>query len=113
MVKMFTAESPEVWFEDYGTASLVGGVVTVNLDATFAQTVTTGNKYKVFLTPNGDCHGLYVAQKTPTSFEVRELGGGTSSVEFDYRISAHRKGYENTRLPVAEMPKFSVRAPAH
>jgi hypothetical protein len=29
---------------------------------------------------------------------VHELGGGTSSVAFDYRIMAKRKGYENVRL---------------
>jgi len=111
-VKLFAVESPEVWFEDYGTASLVGGVATVNLDATFVQTVNTRNNYKVFLTPDGDCHGLYVAQKTPTSFEVRELGSGQASVDFDYRIVAHRKGHEKERMPEAALPRF-VAAAAH
>ena len=106
MIEMFSVESPGVWFEDYGTASLVGGVATVNLDPTFVQTVITRDTYKVFLTANGDCHGLYVAQKTPTSFEVRELGGGSASVSFDYRILAHRKGYEKVRMRTAVMPKF-------
>lgn len=115
MVKMFAVESSEVWFDDYGTASLVGGVATVNLDSTFAQTVSTRSGYKVFLTPNGDCHGLYVAQKTSTSFEVRELGGGSASVSFDYRIVAHRKGYEKERMSAAVMPKqrSSVARPIH
>jgi hypothetical protein len=48
--------------------------------------------------PNGECKGLYVTHKTATSFEVRELGGGTSRVTFDYRITALRKNYENIRL---------------
>jgi hypothetical protein len=104
MVKLFSVESPEVWFDDYGSGQLVGGVITVALDPTFAQTANTSNGYRVFLTPTGDCKGLYVTQKTPGSFEVRELGGGQSNVEFDYRIVAHRKGYETTRLPVAKMP---------
>jgi len=64
------------------------------------------------------------AQKTPTSFVVRELGGGTSSVVFDYRIMAKRKGYENIRLadrtrqfrkpPALTQPKTgkSVRLPS-
>jgi hypothetical protein len=52
----------------------------------------------VFLTPNGDCKGLYVHQKTATDFEVRELGNGNSNVKFDYRITALRKGYENVRF---------------
>jgi len=36
---------------------------------------------------------------------VRELGGGQSNIEFDYRIVAHRKGYETVRLPAALMPR--------
>jgi len=52
----------------------------------------------VFLTPSGDCKGLYVGQRSAGGFEVRELGGGTSSIEFDYRIVAERRGYENIRM---------------
>jgi len=103
-VKLFAMESPQNWFEDFGSASLVGGVATVTIDTKFAQTVNAKQDYKVFLTPNGDCHGLYVTQKTPTSFEVRELGAGQSNVAFDYRIIALRSGYEAVRLPVAKPP---------
>jgi hypothetical protein len=91
-------ESPNVWFEDFGSAELRGGVTTVRLDAKFLQTVNTKMEYHVFLTPNGDCKGLYVHQKTATDFEVRELGNGNASVKFDYRITALRKGYENVRF---------------
>jgi hypothetical protein len=41
---------------------------------------------------------LYVSHKTATSFEVHEQGGGVSSIAFDYRIMAKRKGYESVRL---------------
>ena len=112
MVKVYSSESPQVWFEDLGTAKLVGGVATVKLESKFAQLVNTKLPYHVIITPNGDCHGLYVAQKTRNSFEVRELGGGNSNVEFDYRISALRNGYEKVRLEPAIMPKVS-RPPAH
>jgi len=70
----------------------------VNLDPDFIQTVNTEMDYKVFPVPNGDCKGLYITNKTATSFEVRELGGGTSNVAFDYRIMALRKNYENVRF---------------
>jgi hypothetical protein len=103
-VEVFSMESPQVWFEDFGSAGLVGGVATVDLDSKFVQTVNTTLAYHVFLTPTGDCHGLYVAQKSPTSFEVRELGGGETSVGFDYRIVALRAGYESTRMPAAKLP---------
>ena len=79
-VALAAIESPKNWFEDFGSAQLVAGLATVQLDATFRQTVNANLEYHVFLTPNGDCKGLYVHQKTATSFEVRELGGGNSHV---------------------------------
>jgi hypothetical protein len=97
-VALSAIESPKNWFEDFGSAQLVGGVATIRLDARFIQTVNTSQEYHVFLTPNGDCKGLYVNQKTANSFEVRELGNGSSSVRFDYRITALRKNYEKVRF---------------
>jgi len=97
-VMVHAVQSPENWFEDFGSATLANGAATVALDPIFASTVNTTADYHVFLTPNGDCKGLYVSQKSAGSFEVRELGGGQSSVAFDYRIVAKRAGYENQRL---------------
>jgi hypothetical protein len=97
-VALAAIESPKNWFEDFGSEQLVGGVATVRLDSRFTQTINAKLEYHVFLTPNGDCKGLYVSQKTPTSFEVRELGGGNSSIKFDYRIAGLRKNYENVRF---------------
>jgi hypothetical protein len=77
-------ESPELWFEDFGTAKLKRGRVVVKLDADFAKVIKRGD-YKVFLTPEGDCRGLYVRRKSAASFEVRELMGGKSSIAFSYR----------------------------
>jgi hypothetical protein len=98
MVTMYAVESPQNWFEDFGSGTLVGGSATISLEGVFAQTVNTGENYHVYLTPNGDCKGLYIAHKGAASFEVRELGGGTASISFDYRIVAERKGYESVRL---------------
>jgi len=97
-VALSAIESPQNWFEDAGAAELVNGKAVVMLDPEFIPTVNTEMDYKVFPVPNGDCKGLYVTNKTPTSFEVRELGGGTSSIRFDYRIMALRKKYENVRF---------------
>lgn len=97
-VALNTIQSPENWFEDAGTGQLSGGEAVVNVESVFGETVNTGVEYHVFLTPNGDCKGLYVAQKSATSFVVKELGGGTSSIAFDYRIMAKRKGFEQFRL---------------
>lgn len=98
MVKLYAIESPQNWFEDFGSGQLSNGSAMIQLENTFAQTVNTDVNYHVYLTPNGDCKGLYVTQKTGSSFEVHELGKGTSNIAFDYRIVAERKGYENIRL---------------
>ena len=105
-VALAAIESPKNWFEDFGSARLVGGVAVIRLDSRFTQTVNAKMEYHVFLTPNGDCKGLYVNQKNATSFEVRELGGGNSSIKFDYRITALRKNYESTRF--AEHREFPL-----
>jgi hypothetical protein len=97
-VALSAIESPMNWFEDFGSAHLSGGTAVVQLEPKFAQTVNTKMEYHVFLTPNGDCKGLYVNQKNATFFEVHEIGGGTSGVKFDYRIVALRKNYETIRL---------------
>ncbi|MFZ0758791.1 MAG: hypothetical protein WAM69_02475 [Candidatus Sulfotelmatobacter sp.] len=97
-VETYAVQSAENWFEDAGTAQLVNGAARVNLESVFGQTVNTGVEYHVFLTPDGDCKGLYVSAKTASGFEVRELSGGSSSVTFEYRIMAKRLGYEKVRL---------------
>ncbi len=95
---LYAMSSPENWFEDFGSGHLSNGSATIALDPEFAETVNTGVDYHVFLTPNGESKGLYVSQKDPSSFEVRESGGGSSSISFDYRIVAHRKGQEGVRM---------------
>jgi hypothetical protein len=97
-VETYAMQSPENWMEDFGSGLLERGVAVVKIDPAFADTVTADGSYHVFITPNGDSKGLYVIRKTATSFEVRESGGGVSSLSFDYRIVAKRRGYEAQRL---------------
>jgi hypothetical protein len=97
-VALYAVEAPENWFEDIGSGQLANGVAVVQLESIFEQTVNTGVEYHVFLTPKGDCKGLYVGNETANSFEVHELGAGTANIAFDYRIIARRKGYETIRL---------------
>jgi hypothetical protein len=107
-VQVYSVQSPENWFEDFGSGQLAGGVSRVQLETTFGQIVNSTD-YHVFLTPKGDCKGLYVTNETTGGFEVREMGSGRSNVAFDYRIVAHRKGYETLRLADAtEISKVPV-----
>jgi hypothetical protein len=100
---LYAVESPEVWFEDFGSGTLADGQTTVTFEPLFAQSVNPSVDYYVFLTPLGDCNGLYVAEKTPTGFTVRELNGGTADIAFDYRIVAKRTGYEDVRMELANI----------
>jgi hypothetical protein len=87
---LYCMESPEVWFEDFGAARLKRGRAVVKIDANFAKVIKRGD-YRVFVTPEGDCRGLYIRGKRAASFEVRELAGGKSNVAFTYRIVGRRK----------------------
>jgi len=98
MVAASAIQSPVSWFEDAGSAQLVSGAAVVALDPDYMQTVNTEKEYQVFLTPYGDCKGLYVTNRTASSFEVHELGGGSASLSFGYRIMAVRKNYETVRF---------------
>jgi hypothetical protein len=103
LVRLYSLESPESWFEDFGTAQLSNGSVVVPLEPGFAGVVKT-DTYHVFLTPRGDCKGLYVSSQTPTSFTVHELQGGSSGTAFAYRVVAKRKDIEGARLEHVDEP---------
>ena len=93
---LYCMESPEVLFEDFGSAKLARGRAVVKLDANFAKVIKRGD-YRVFVTPEGNCHGLYVRRKGANNFEVRELMGGKSSIAFSYRIVGRRKDIKQPR----------------
>jgi len=102
--RVYCQESPEPWFEDFGEARLRGGRAMVQLDEEF-DAVVRGDNYRVFLTPEGDCNGLYVSSKGPHRFEVRELKGGTSELTFSYRVVARRRDIEGPRLEKVRLPE--------
>ena len=98
---MYTEESTEVWFTDYGFGQLNNGTVSIPVDPLFAETVTLSEPYHVFLEEYGDAD-LYVSNRTQAGFEVRAREGDPN-VDFSYRIVAKRKGYEQTRLEHKEL----------
>jgi hypothetical protein len=101
-------ESPEIWFEDFGSGKLQNGTATVFLDQLFLETVHIDEEhpYRVFLQMEGDCKGLFVSNKTETGFEVREIQGGQSDITFSYRIIAKRKHYQDHRFGCDWMQPF-------
>jgi hypothetical protein len=101
--RLYSLESAEAFYEDVGQGSLTNGVGTVTLDPDFAALVL-GDTYHVFLTPRGDCNGIYISAQGPAGFEVRELRGGISSVGFSYRLMARPKDAPGTRLDRVMLP---------
>jgi hypothetical protein len=103
---LYTEESTEVWFTDYGFGKLTGGKVRILFDPSFAQTINPEDSYHVFVQPYGRAE-LYVAERTPLGFTVT-LKDGDPNAEFSYRIVAKRLGFEGKRLeaaPWADQPQ--------
>jgi hypothetical protein len=102
--RLYSLESPESWFEDFGSSQLSSGSATVQLEPGFAG-VVHGDNYHVFLTPRGESKGwLYVDKQSPSGFTVQEAGGGTSNIGFSYRIVAKRKDIPGARLEHVDEP---------
>jgi hypothetical protein len=101
--RLYCVESPESWFEDFGSSRLANGSAIVQLEPGFAGVVKT-DAYQVFLTPRGEPKGpLYVSSISPSGFTVHEAGG-TSSIAFDYRVVAKRKDIAGARLEHVDEP---------
>jgi hypothetical protein len=101
---LYAVESPESWFEDFGSVRLVRGRARVRIDRHFAKVVRLAG-YHVFITPEGNSRGLYISKKNKEEFEVREQQGGTSSVRFSYRVVARRKDVAAKRFARVALPR--------
>jgi hypothetical protein len=100
---MYAPLSPESWYEDYGRAQLVEGRAEVELDADFIAVLgIEDGEYHVFLTPEGDTHGLYVDSRSTRSFIVREQQAGASNTTFSYRVAAKNRHRQPERLAMFE-----------
>ncbi len=105
---VYCVESPESWFEDYGTAKFSNGKTSVSLDADFMSLVHADD-YHVFLTEYDGHNDLYVAKRSPTGFDVHaKSGAGDGS--FSWRIAAKRADIKGERLAKFNLPKFNLPA---
>jgi hypothetical protein len=101
--QLFCMQSPESWFEDFGDGQLVNGEAKIAIEVEFRSLVETKG-YHVFLTPYGDCNGLYVTARTAAGFTVREQQNGRGNTSFCFRIVARRKDIPTQRLPTLDAP---------
>jgi hypothetical protein len=102
--QLYTLESPESWFEDFGRAELRQGKTTVALRPDFAA-VIDHKAMHIFLSPEGDCNGLYISSQSGKAFSVRERQRGTSSVTFSYRVVGRRKDIRGERMKKISVPR--------
>jgi hypothetical protein len=110
-VEAFSAQSTRATIEDSGTARMMNGEAAVRFDPAFARTIDTRSGYQVFLTPDGDTRGLYISAKYQGGFIVRETEHGRSSIDFDYRVLAHRYGATEEKLPQLNLRRPSPATP--
>ena len=87
--RMDRMESPESWFEDFGSGQLECGRAEIPIDRDFAALVDLTN-YHVFLTEYDDHHSLYVTRRTPTAFSVQAKNESVAG-SFSWRVVAKRK----------------------
>jgi len=107
---LYAIQSPEVWFEDFGKGTLLKGIVTIQFDPIFIQTVNTQVDYQVFLTPVcSDFVLLKVSAQNPAGFTVEgiTLNNEPSNCSFNYQVIAKRLGYEGNRLETVDPANFN------
>jgi hypothetical protein len=107
--RLYSMESPESWFEDFGISQLVNGQAEVRLAADFASVVNSDN-YHVFVSEYDDNNALYVTKRTSTGFGVRAKSSKTASGTFSYRVAAKRKDIVGSRLERVVIPTEKLQA---
>jgi hypothetical protein len=103
----FVPRASQPTIDDVGESTLHAGATRVALAHDFANAIDTQKPYVVLLTPEGDA-SLYVTNRTATGFDVREIGGGHSSVPFAYRIVAKPFAVADERLPFKTIKSASA-----
>lgn len=111
--RLYSLESPESWFEDFGTGHLACGRAVVKIDPDFAAVVNLDH-YHVFLTEYETDAVLRVRRRTKEGFEVEadvelaEVKGKKQADltgEFSWRVVAKRKDIAGERLSPVEIPR--------
>ncbi|MBL7702616.1 MAG: hypothetical protein JNM14_10210 [Ferruginibacter sp.] len=110
-VTLTCPESPEYWYQDYGSVKLVNGKAHVNLDPILVDVVFVDDKnpIRVFCTPVDMLYfnGVTIVNQTPTGFDLVELNGGKHSGTLDYQLVVKPKtNYGVGRFPQAPGPAW-------
>lgn len=91
---LYCYETPTPMFGDVGCAQTnVEGVAIIDIDPVFAETISTGTEYQVFLQKEGP-GDLWVHEKDEFYFVVR----GTPELKFSWELKCSQKHFEHLRL---------------
>ena len=110
-ITMICPESPEYWYQDYGSVQLVNGTAHVELDPILVDIILVNdeNPVRVFCTPVDmpNFNGVTVTNRTATGFDLVELNGGGLSGTLDYQLTAKPKtNFGEGRFPQAPGPAW-------
>ena len=110
-VTLICPESPEYWYQDYGTVNMVNGKATIVLDDILADIIIVDedNPIRVICTPVGMpfFNGVTIMEQTTKSVEILELNGGTHSGKLQYQLVVKPKtNYGEGRFPQAPGPAY-------
>jgi len=113
LVTLIAPESPEAWFEDFGSGELRNGFCHIELDPTFLECVTIDeqNPLRIFVQMTSSLPNGFYIKKGRTGFDVVEERGGLSTATFDYHIIARWKGWEGKRFLPGVGPQTSLEKP--
>ena len=91
-------EGPEAAIYVRGTGRLINGRATIELPDHF-RSLASEPGMTIQLTPGSpNSRGLSFVKKSLDGIEVVELNGGTGNYEFDWRVEAIRKGWEDYKV---------------
>ena len=110
-ITMTAPESPEYWYQDYGTAEMINGRAHVDIDPILADIVIIDaqNPIRAFFTPQDMLYfnGAAIVNQTATGFDIVELNGGSNNGKVQYQIIVRPKtGYGEGRFPQAPGPAY-------
>lgn len=110
-VTLTAPESPEYWYQDYGSVKMINGKAHVQLDPILADIIFVNeeNPIRVFCTPVDmpQFNGVCILNKTSTGFDIVEINNGTHSGTIDYQVVVKPKtNYGEGRFPQAPGPSY-------
>ena len=101
-------EGPEAAAYVRGTGHLVNGRADVSLPDHFTS-IASSQGITVQVTPlSGESKGLAVVEKNTERFAVHELNNGSGTYDFDFMVTAVRKGHEDYQVIRASMEPRAV-----